>query len=168
MLCRDSHPSAGSGSVALDKLVEPAGAAACLILVQERQPIVFENLEEFVPVDLLEGFLRLPEVDPQDSAGLLGSDDGRMAIPFLGPFPDLVGVGGGGRLAHPVASLLLKISEPPARRPVPVGSELPTTQKRSALESRARKRQESSAAAQRPVLLRHSSYLRWFSSFVQG
>src|SRR5687768_14753059 len=83
-------------SVAMDEFVETAGAAAArLVLVQERQVILVEDLEELVPRDLLELFLGLAEVDAEDATVAAVLDASRVAVARLGPFADLVMLGGG-------------------------------------------------------------------------
>ena len=69
--------------------------------MQERNVVLIEDLEELLPRNLLEAFLLLAEVEPENAAApLSGSYDGWAAAALLGPAPDLVVVGGGGCLAH--------------------------------------------------------------------
>ena len=50
------------------ELVEPAGVATGrFVLIQEAQPVLVEDLEEFFPGDLLQSLLGLAEIDAQDA-----------------------------------------------------------------------------------------------------
>ena len=80
---------------AVDELVEAALVARNFFLIEEGELSFFEDTEEFLPGDPLQVFIGFLEIDPQYAALSLRFNDGWASASLIGPFADLVVVGGG-------------------------------------------------------------------------
>src|SRR3954451_18239882 len=85
--------------IAAHELEEPAlTSIGSLVLIQEREIVSFEGLEERVPVERLQRLLGRVEVDAQDAGISIvhgGGDRGGLAAARFDPATDLVVIGGG-------------------------------------------------------------------------
>src|SRR5690606_3139276 len=71
-----------------------------LFLMQEGQLVLVEDLEEVVPGNLLEFFLRFLEVDAQQTAFAGRFHAGWAPLALLHPFTDFIVISGGFGFAH--------------------------------------------------------------------
>src|SRR5436190_3478401 len=101
---RTGSSESGAPPSAGDELVEAAlGALVRFLLIEEREVVLVEGLEELVPGDLVQAFVLVAEVDPQDARVAVSArvgDRGRTPSSLLDPAADFVVVRGRLRLGH--------------------------------------------------------------------